>query len=121
MTVGTLIQALQLAKRVRAYLQSGMPITYRDLVKALRLTLPSGIHQVTEALKLLIGNDIEAGRPLIAAIAIDQVRGGLPTSGFFECAARLGRFCGDAANQRPGHSTLRLRRGRRASAMAKAA
>lgn len=98
MTVGTLIPAPQLAKRVRAYLQSGVPITYHDLANALRLTLPSRIHQVTEVLELLIANSIESGRPLIAAIAISQVRGGLPTSGFFECAARLGRFSGDTAN-----------------------
>ncbi len=36
-------------------------------------------------------------RPFIAAIVITKARGGLPAPGFFDCAARLGRFDGEAA------------------------
>lgn len=101
MTIGAPTQVQQLAERARAYLQRiaahGVPITYRDLARTLQLTPPNRIHRVTEALELLMADDIKAGRPLIAAIAISQVRSGLPAPGFFDCAARLGRFSEDAA------------------------
>ena len=40
--------------------------------------------------------DAAADRPFIAAMVISKARGGLPGPGFFDCAARLGRFSGDA-------------------------
>ncbi len=43
--------------------------------------------------------DAATDRPFIAAIVISKARGGLPAPGFFDCAARLGRFDGDAAGQ----------------------
>jgi hypothetical protein len=101
MTIGAQTQVQHLAERVRAYLQRmatrGVPITYHDLAKALQLKPPNRIHLVTEALELLMADDIKAGRPLIAALAISKVRSGLPAPGFFDCAARLGRFSEDAA------------------------
>ncbi len=36
--------------------------------------------------------DAAANRPFIAALAISNARGGLPTPGFFDCARRLGWF-----------------------------
>jgi len=90
-----------LARRLRAHLQAlaamCVPITYRDVAKAMLLSPPYTIHQVTEALEQLMADDAAANRPFIAAMVISKWRGGLPAPGFFDCAARLGRFAGDAA------------------------
>jgi len=43
-----------------------------------------------------MAEDAAADRPLIAAMVISKWRRGLPAPGFFDCAARLGRFAGDA-------------------------
>jgi len=89
-----------LARRLRAHLQTlatrGLPITYQEAAKAMLLSPPNTIHQVTEALEQLMGEDAAADRPFIAAMVISKARGGLPAPGFFDCAARLGRFAGDA-------------------------
>ena len=90
-----------LARRLRAHLQAlaalRVSITYRDVAKAMLLSPPHTIHQVTEALEQLMAEDAAADCPFIAAIVISKWRGGLPAPGFFDCAARLGRFVGDAA------------------------
>ena len=90
-----------IASRLRKHLQRiaerRVPITYQELAKALGLTPPNTIHQVAEALELLIAEDAATDRPFIAAIAISKARGGLPAPGFFECARRVGRFAGDEA------------------------
>ena len=89
-----------LARRLRAHLQAlaarRVPITYRDVAKAMLLSPPHTIHQVTEALEQLMAEDAAADCPFIAAMVISKWRGGLPAPGFFDCAARLGRFAGDA-------------------------
>lgn len=43
-----------------------------------------------------MAEDVAADRPFIAAMVISKARGGLPAPGYFDCAARLGRFAGDA-------------------------
>ncbi len=89
-----------LARRLRAHLQAlaplRLPITYLEAAKGLLLSPPNTIHQVTEALEQLMAEDAAADRPFIAAKVISKARGGLPAPGFFDCAARLGRFAGDA-------------------------
>ncbi len=89
-----------LARRLRAYLQAlstrRLPITYREAAKGLLLLPPNTIHQVAEALEQLMAEDAAADRPFIAAMVISKWRDGLPAPGFFDCAARLGRFVGDA-------------------------
>jgi len=90
-----------LACRLRAQLQTlaalRLPITYRDLAKAMLLSPPHTIHQVTEALEQLMAEDAAADRPFIAAMVVSKWRGGLPAPGYFDCATRLGRFFGDAS------------------------
>ena len=85
--------------RVRAFLENfakrRIAITYQELAKALQILPPHSIHQVTEALERLMEEDAAAHRPFIAALAVSKARGGLPASGFFDCARRLGRFAGD--------------------------
>ena len=89
--------------RVRAFLENfakrQIPITYRELAKALQILPPHSIQRVTEALERLMEEDAAADRPFIAALAISKVRGGLPAPGFFDCARRLGRFAGDPDGQ----------------------
>jgi hypothetical protein len=90
-----------LANRLRAHLQAlatrRLPITYREAAKGMFLSPPNTIHQVTAALEKLMGEDAAADRPFIAAMVVSKARGGLPAPGFFDCAARLGRFAGDPA------------------------
>ena len=89
-----------LTRRLRAHLQAlatrRLPITYREAAKGLLLLPPNTIHQVTEALEQIMAEDAAADRPFIAAMVISKWRDGLPAPGFFDCAARLGRFTGDA-------------------------
>jgi len=89
-----------LACRLRAHLQAlaarHLPITYQEAAKGLLLTPPNTIHQVTEALERIMAEDAAADRPFIAAMVISRARGGLPAPGFFDCAARLGRFGSDS-------------------------
>ena len=47
-------------------------------------------------LEQIMAEDAAADYPFIAAMVISKWRGGLPAPGFFDCAARLGRFAGDA-------------------------
>ncbi len=88
-----------LALRVRKYLcqiaVSATPITYQALAKALGISPPNRIHQLTVALEFLIEEDAAAAHPLIAALVVSKVRSGLPGPGFFNCALRVGRFDGD--------------------------
>ena len=89
--------------RVREFLESlakrRIPITYRELAKALQILPPHSIHRVTEALERLMEEDAAANRPFIAALAISTARGGLPARGFFDFARCLGRFAGDPDGQ----------------------
>ena len=87
-----------LARRLRAYLATQhLTITYQQAAKGLLLLPPNTIHQVAEALEQSMAEDAAADRPFIAAMVISNHRGGLPAPGFFDCAARLGRFSGDAS------------------------
>lgn len=88
-----------LAPRVRSYLcriaaGQAVPITYQALAKALELSPPNTIHQLTVALEYLIEEDAAVARPLIAALVVSKSRQGLPAPGFFDCARRVGRFNG---------------------------
>jgi hypothetical protein len=87
-----------LVLRTRTYLCQvvghATPITYQALAKALCLTPPNTIHQLAIALECLMEEDSAAANPLIAALVVSKVRGGLPAPGFFDCARRVGRFDG---------------------------
>ncbi len=89
-----------LARRLQAHLQAlatlRLPITYWQAAKGLLLSPPNTMRQVKEALDQIMAEDAAADRPFIAAMVISMARGGLPAPDFFDCAARLGRFAGDA-------------------------
>ena len=101
MTVVSAEAVETLARRVRAHLRAtavlGAPVTYQAVARALALAPPNTIHQLTEALEFLMGEDAANGDPFIAALVISRTRGGLPAPGFFERARALGRFDGDDA------------------------
>jgi hypothetical protein len=84
--------------RVRAHLcliaGQGTPITYQALASKMGLVPPKTIRQLTDVLEVLMAEDVAADRPMIAALVISKSGSGLPAAGFFECAARLGRFDG---------------------------
>ncbi len=108
-----------LAARIRAHLQalpeSGLPVTYGRLARALGLYLPGSIRQVTAALETTMHEDARAGRPFIAARAVGR-GSGLPGRGFFDLARRLGRAprateTDDAFHRRMLWASLRPRDG----------
>jgi hypothetical protein len=71
-------------------------VTYRDIAIVLEVSPPNTIQQVALALERLMEQDAAAGRAFIAALAVSgSLDGNLPRRGFFDCAARLGRFDGD--------------------------
>lgn len=92
---------LTLAIRLRTHLEAravlGQTLTYLEAAQALQLQPPQTIHQITTALEQLMAEDVAAGRPLIAALVVSKWRDGLPAPGFFDFAAQLGRFDGDAS------------------------
>ena len=89
---------MDLPERMRAYLtelaRRRGTITYRDLAKALEVQPPNTIHQITDALEILMQEDRANGAPFLAALVISKVRNGLPAPGFFSFARSLGRLGG---------------------------
>ena len=87
-----------LPERIRAYLtelaRRRGTITYRDLAKALEVQPPNTIHQVADALEVLMQEDRANGAPFLAAMVVSKVRNGLPAAAFFSFARSLGRFRG---------------------------
>ena len=75
--------------------RSGVPVTYKSLADRLELTPPNTIHRIVQALEQLMDEDIAAGRPLLAALAVSKVASGIPARGFFLKAQRSGIFSGD--------------------------
>jgi hypothetical protein len=70
-------------------------ITYRDLADRLELRPPQTIHRVTQALEILMAEDVAAHRPLLAALCVSRAQGDLPAPGFFAAARALGIYAGD--------------------------
>lgn len=73
----------------------GMTVTYHQAARSIGLAPPHVIHSVTRLLEALMDEDAAQGHPFIAALVVSRARAGLPALGFFETAARLGRFDGD--------------------------
>ena len=73
----------------------GATITYHEAARGIGLAPPHVIHSVAMLLEELMDEDAAAGRPFIAAMVTSRARDGVPAPGFFEAAARLGRFRGD--------------------------
>ena len=71
-----------LAESVRTHLKGFArrreTITYRDLAIAHDVQPPNTIHQVADALEVLMREDQENEAPFLAALVVSKVRNGLP-------------------------------------------
>jgi hypothetical protein len=72
----------------------GETIGYGELARRLEIPGPGSIAQLTVGLERLMAGDHAQGRPLRAVLCTGRITGGLPARGFFEAAARLGRYAG---------------------------
>lgn len=70
-------------------------VTYKELADRLGLTPPQTIHRVTQALEVLMAEDVVAGRPLLAALCVSRLQQRLPAHGFFATAEALGAYTGN--------------------------
>lgn len=84
-----------LRANLRLVAGSGLTVTYHQAARGIGLEPPHVIHSVSQLLEALMNEDAEAGHPFIAALVVSRARDGLPALGFFEAAARFGRFAGD--------------------------
>lgn len=86
-----LLARLRADLRMVAALQA--TVTYHEAARGIGLEPPHVIHSVTTLLETLMAEDAALGHPFIAAMVVSR-RDGVPATGFFEAAARLGRFDG---------------------------
>ncbi len=81
---------------------AGRTAGYAELATALQLRPPHRIHRLTIALEDRIRFDHQAGRPLLAAMAVGKF--GFPGRGFFQLLTELGRYTGpDSGPEAEGH------------------
>jgi hypothetical protein len=85
----------RLRANLRALAAIGETMTYHQAARGLGLEPPHVIHSITTLLEALMDEDAAQGRPFLAALVVSRGRDGLPALGFFEKAAKLGRFVGD--------------------------
>ncbi|MBI1217791.1 MAG: hypothetical protein GC186_04500 [Rhodobacteraceae bacterium] len=71
-------------------------VTYAEAAAAMGLSPPGVIAQVTALLEATMVDDAAAGQPFVAARVVSRATA-LPGRGFFDLAARLGRFDGSDA------------------------
>lgn len=69
-------------------------VTYRDLAIMANVPPPHSIHRLTHLLEDLVREDVEAGRPLLAALATSRSRERIPGRGFYCLIAALGLYDG---------------------------
>lgn len=118
-----------IASRLRKHLQKiagrRIPTTYQELAKALALTPPHRIHQVTEALEHLMAEDAATARPFIAPSpsvrrgAASRLQGSLIAPGGSDALPAMRQDLRRAPSMR-GSSTPRSRSGRQRQPMARA-
>lgn len=75
--------------------RTARPITYKELASRMGLVPPQTIHRVTQALEMLMAEDVAAARPLLATLCVSRLNANLPGRGFFALAETLGVFSGD--------------------------
>jgi hypothetical protein len=74
--------------------ERGETIGYGELARRLAVPGPGSVATLTRALEDLMAEDARAGRSFLASVCTAKLGNGLPARGFFEAAARLGRFSG---------------------------
>ncbi len=75
-----------------AHARQGRTIAYAALAAEIGLRPPHRIHRLTLALEERVRADHQAGKPLLAAVAVGKL--GVPGRGFFQLLASLGRYEG---------------------------
>ncbi len=85
-------------QRLRAVLEQARrqrrTLTYLQAADAIDIAPPRRIHKLSRLVEILLKQDVQAGRPPLAALVVSRVRNGLPAPGFFDRARRLGLFDG---------------------------
>lgn len=84
----------RLRRALRDCAAAGETVTYRDLAARVDFPGPHAIHRLTALLEVMIREDHDAGRPLLAALAVSRAQRGIPGRGFFQLLAGLGRYGG---------------------------
>lgn len=94
----------ELEVALMAQARRGRPLGYLDLTAVMKMPGPHRIHRLTQALEVLARRDLDAGRPLLAALAVG--RSGIPGRGFFQLLAERGAYQGadDGAEARRWHA-----------------
>lgn len=83
----------ELRRVLRALARERCVVTYAELAELVAQPGPHRIHGLTRRLEALVGADLAAGRPLLAAIAVGRNRI-LPQRGFFQLLQALGGYDG---------------------------
>ena len=78
--------------------QIGFPTFYGRLAGRIAFAAPKAITTIGEALEAMMEEDARESRPLLAALAVESVRPGLPAPWFYRKAAALGLFLGNPAD-----------------------
>jgi hypothetical protein len=86
------LDAAGLRAALVAAARAGRPVSYLQLADSLLPGEPRRIHRITLLLEELLREDLAAGRPLLAALAVG--RAGLPGRGFFLLLGELGAYGG---------------------------
>jgi hypothetical protein len=89
--------SLKMRLRQELLLQAelGLPITYVELAKHIAVSSQAAMVAIRGALEQLINDDVNKGRPILAAVAVEGVEPGLPAAWFFRKVESLGLFAGD--------------------------
>lgn len=83
-----------LAEALDALARCRKVIEYGALARQLGVPGPGSIAKLTEALEEMMREDARRGLPLRAALCSGRLESGMPAAGFFDLAARLGRYDG---------------------------
>jgi hypothetical protein len=72
-----------------------LPITYVELAKHINVSSQATMVAIQNALEQLIDDDVNKGRPILAAVAVGGLEPGLPAPWFFWKVESRGLFAGD--------------------------
>ena len=73
----------------------GSSTTYKALADRVGIVPPQTIHRISEALEILMEEDVAAGRPMLTALCVSKTGSNMPARGFFLKARLVGVFSGD--------------------------
>ena len=72
-----------------------LPISYVELAKHIGVSSQAAMVAIQNALEQLIDDDVNKGRPILAAVAVGGLEPGLPEPWFFWKVESYGLFAGD--------------------------